>query len=348
MSIHGTTARIVGTSGSDTLEWRAAQKSIVVNGVSYSLAGIKNVKIDGAGGSDSLTLLGGSTAETLVLRPDIADAMSAGFRLSATDVEHTRFVGGSSDRVWLYDSAGNDTFTATPTSATLSGAGYSNIVEGCGTVLAVAQAGGSDTARLYDSAGADTLEGSPTAVRLKGQGYSNEARGFDSVNVFANAGGQDTATLRDSRGADQLDADPTYAWLRGAGFSIRAEGFESLVAFASLGTGDIARIAGSGGDDAFTAFSGSRSLSGGGVQIRTEGFKSVSFDGRGGSDSLEFLTANRNSQLTGRDYTGVAADAIFATEFTNVEEVLASVRASHRLATDLAAADFVYRQIGRK
>jgi hypothetical protein len=40
-------------------------------------------------------------------------------------------------------------------------------------------------------------------------------------------------------------------------------------------------------------------------------------------------------------------DGALATQFLGVESVLASIRTSHKLQTDLAALDFVFRRIGR-
>lgn len=349
VSIVGSRAEVTGTSASDTFEWRGGPSpTILVNGVSYSLAGVTTVRINGAGGQDSLTLVGGSAAETIVLRPGSVELVSSGLRLSAQNVETIRAIGGASDRAMFYDSASNDIYEARPAWARLSGAGFENYVEGFGAVSAVATAGGADIARLYDSAGNDTLDGGPTATALRGSGFKLEARGFEQVFAYATAGGIDRATLRDSRGSDLLDADPTYAWLRGTGYSIRVEGFENVTALATLGSGDVARLSGSAAGDALYVLGGTRTLTSGGVQIRTEGFQTVEFDGRGGNDSLEYLTASRNSSLTGRGSDGTLADAVFSTEFASVESLLASVRQSHRLHEDLVAVDFFYRRIGRK
>ncbi|HEX5104498.1 MAG TPA: S8 family serine peptidase, partial [Pirellulaceae bacterium] len=348
VSIVGNTAQIVGTAGNDTFEWRGGpEAAIVVNGVSYSLAGIASIQISGRGGEDSLTLIGSAATETAVLRPGRVDFAGGGVRLSGEEVERIRVIGGGSDRALLYDSAGNDLLEARPQMVHQSGAEFDHVVEGFGAVSAVAFAGGNDTARLYDSAGNDTLEGGPTSVTLRGTGFKNEARGFEQVFAYATAG-NDRASLRDSQGSDTLDADPNFAWLRGSGFSIRAEGFASVTVLSTSEGTDLARLAGSAGSDEFTILGGTRQLISGNTQIRTDGFQTVAFDGRGGDDSLEFFTASDHSLLSARRDSGAIADALFATEFTNVESVLASVRQSHRLAEDLQAVDFFYRRVGRR
>jgi subtilisin family serine protease len=348
VSIVGDVATITGTGADDSFEWRGASQTIVVNGTSYSLAGVTTIRIAGGGGQDSLTIIGTTAAETATLRPGSVTFAGGGLRLSGDGIAQIIVIGSATDRSLLYDSAGNDTLEARPQSVRLSGAGFSNIVETFGAVSSVALAGGTDVARLYDSAGSDTLDGGPTSVTLRGRGYKNEARGYEQVVAYSTAGGSDRATLRDSSGADQLDADPGYTWLRGSGFDIRAESFESILVLSTAGGSDMARLNGSASGDALVVLGSTRQLTAGRSQIRTEGFRDVLFDGRGGDDSLEFYTASDHSSLRGSDRSGAIADALFATEFANVESVLASVRQSHHLSEDVEAVDFVYRRIGRR
>ena len=61
----------------------------------------------------------------------------------------------------LYDSAGNDTFIATPHSAKLYGSGFYNRAVSFRYVHAYAAAGDADVARLYDSPGDDTFVATP-------------------------------------------------------------------------------------------------------------------------------------------------------------------------------------------
>jgi hypothetical protein len=51
--------------------------------------------------------------------------------------------------------------------------------------------------------------------------------------------------------------------------------------------------------------------------------------------------------LEGRGNRGLIADTVFATQFAEVESLLAIVRTSHRLRTDLVAVDFAFQRIGR-
>jgi hypothetical protein len=121
-----------------------------VNGVSYSLGGVTQITIDGSGGNDTLTLVGGSLAETVVLRPGTAEITSVACHLTASGFENIQFSGNAGDRATLYGSAGDDLFEATPQWARLSGGGYVSSVSGVGSVVAIAQAGGADVARHHD------------------------------------------------------------------------------------------------------------------------------------------------------------------------------------------------------
>ncbi|MBW8883846.1 MAG: S8 family serine peptidase, partial [Planctomycetia bacterium] len=347
VAINGNTAAIAGTAGNDIVRWQA-DGQLSVNGVTYAISGVTQVTIEGGGGNDALTLVGNSAAENVTLRPGSADITASNYHVAASGFESIQFSGSSSDRATLYDSAGDDVFEATPQWARLSGAGYVNYVSGVGSVVAISQTAGSDTARLYDSAGNDTLTASPTSALLQGNGFSNEARGFAQVNVIATAGGYDSATLSDSAGADQLDATPSYVWLRGTGYSIRAEGFDYIAVVATYGSNDTARLVGSDGDDSFGVWWNQRDLYTSTVQIHTYNFQMVQFDGGGGYDAVNYYQASKNASLSARSNYGQINDQLFATQFSGVEAVMATVRSSQRLRTDLAALDFAFQKMGRK
>jgi len=346
VTISGATATVIGTPGNDLIRWQA-DGQLTVNGASYSLVGVTQVKIDGGGGIDSLVLVGGGAAETITLRPGSAELTADGSHVIATGIENIQFLGHQADVATLYDSAGNDLLEATPQWARLSGNGFVNFVSGAGSVVAISQNGGADVARLYDSAGNDTLTAGPTTAILQGGGFANEARGFSQVTVFATAGGYDVASLSDSAGADLLDASASYAWLRGAGYSIRAEGFDSVTVYATYGSHDFAHLVGSDGNDVLGVWWNNRNLYVAGVEIHTFNFQLVRFDGGGGYDAIDYYSSGKHGYLYGRSNYGSLIDQIFETQFNGVEAVLARVRSNQKLKTDLAALEFYYRSVGR-
>lgn len=347
VAISGNAATATGTASDDSFTWDAARRQLTVNGIAYSLAGISQVAINGAGGSDALTIIGGTAQETVWLSPGGGEFTSVGFRLTAASVESITFVGDSRDQAWLYDSAGNDNLVVHPHEARLFGAGFSNTVTGVGSLMAVSRGGG-DAARLHDSAGNDTLQAGPNTAVFQTGGLKAETRGFAEVVVMATAGGYDTATLQDSPGADELDASSRYVWLRGAGYSIRAEGFDNITIRSTFGSGDVARLYGNEGDDALAVWSNQRTFYSAGVVIQTLNFRSVVFDGGGGQDRVAYYSSHRPGYLYGRSHYGSIADQTFETQFFGVESVLATVRATHKLRTDLAALEYYFQRIGRK
>jgi hypothetical protein len=74
----------------------------------------------------------------------------------------------------------------------------------------------------------------------------------------------------------------------------------------------------------------------------------VQFDGGGGYDSVNYYSGSSSGYLYGRSNYGSVIDQVFETQFNGVESVLANIRQSHKLKTDLAALEFVFQKLGRK
>ena len=156
----------------------------------------------------------------------------------------------------LYDSHGDDTFTATPTYGKME---YENgeivQVEGFDAVHAYAKAGGRDVASLYDSAGGDTFVGRPTLSKLfYGDGSLVRAKFFDAVHAYAKAGGHDVASLYDSPGDDTFVGTPTLSkLLYDDGSLVRTKFFDAVHAYAKAGGDDVAYLHDSAADDRFVS-----------------------------------------------------------------------------------------------
>lgn len=89
---------------------------------------------------------------------------------------------------------GTNTFAATPTSASLSGAGYRvSIMSGFQNVIATSHSA-SDVANLYGSPNGSALWAWSTKVTMFGSGFSNSASGFQHVLAYS-ANASDIATL---------------------------------------------------------------------------------------------------------------------------------------------------------
>ncbi len=203
--------------------------------------------IDALGGSDTLTIIGSSSIERLVLRPTESSEPSqlttpAGqFELRGFEQVDFRG-GGGSDRAVLYDSRGNDTLTSGPSQATLTGVGFRFDVSAVPRIYVHATAGGDDAAFLHDSAGDDALSVRPQFTSLKGDNTFQLAYGFERVFAYAEAGGNDTAELFDSAGDDTMSISSGRALISSEGYQVSTRGFESVVGIASDSGNDIARI----------------------------------------------------------------------------------------------------------
>jgi hypothetical protein len=150
-----------------------------------------------------------------------------------------RFDGGSGsgNTLTLLGTAGTDTFSLTPTSATLD---RSQVVTFTNVQIATAVGDGNDLAFLTGSSGADTLTASPTAATLTGPGFSLTATAFAAVTAFGGPG--DLAFLAGGPGGATLVGTPTYVTSSGPGFRTTASGFAQVTARAGSGGHDTADL----------------------------------------------------------------------------------------------------------
>src|SRR5262249_52730838 len=166
----------------------------------------------GAGGSDTANLFDSPGSDLFTALADGHDALDY---QTAGHIQVTNFAsvavmaGAGTDIAYLAAHAGTpNTFTARPTTASLSGGGSAVSVAGFKTVRATTSSS-ADVAYLYDSTGDDVFVGTPGSGSLQSslQGaatsYFNVAVGFSQVYASSTMG-NDVATLFDSAGNDQL------------------------------------------------------------------------------------------------------------------------------------------------
>src|SRR5262249_32059379 len=163
------------------------------------------------------------------------------------------------DMAFLFDDAGNNTLTATPTSPTLvnTGLNLTLAANGYPQVRAFA-ATGTDTAERLDSAGVDEFVGTLSEGYLTGTavGFLNLVSGFRTVIATSSSPG-DFALLFDAVGSnDTFTAAPTSATLsgtlNGTGYANRVDGFAQVRASVS-GSGT-ANLSDSAGDHTLPRF----------------------------------------------------------------------------------------------
>lgn len=235
VTVRGSNVEIFGTEGNDTFAWTAgAAQTYTVNGVSYVGAGNAKVAFHGAGGSDSITLVGGTAAETVTMNPGSVRLVGPNYSVSGDSVEATRVIGNPRDIAYLYDSAGNDSFVAGPTAATLRGTGFSETVQSFGSVVAIASSGGFDSAALTGSAGNDLLVTRGTSRILSGSGFSIRSDGFERVSVQGLAG-IDRAEFRDLGGDDLYYGRRNLGRLTAAAVATEVYDFDQILVVSRAG-----------------------------------------------------------------------------------------------------------------
>ncbi len=302
VSRSGAAVDVYGTSASDQLTLTAGSTlQIGINGTPYAFdpAEVATVRFDGGAGADAASLVGGASAETVVMRAAtrVTTLTSPTLTVEVRAAEDVSFSGDAADLAFLYDTPQDETFTASPTEALLAGAGFSYRVAGVGQAHGYATAGGRDSAHLYDSAGDETLVAKPDYATLSGPGFFLRAKKFDEVIVHAAAGGYDVAQFTDSSGNDTLVGDPESATLAGPGFSVTALGFDVVHAYARSGGYDTARLTGSPAPDRFVAEPDYGKLFGATFFLRAKFFEEVTAIGGGSSDLAQLIDSSGNDVL---------------------------------------------------
>jgi hypothetical protein len=161
------------------------------------LRGIENVRFEGNGGADRVTLFDSSRDDRLEARPGSAALSGVGYAFEIDDVPriYVHATAGGEDTAFLHDSSGDDRLAVRPQFTSLRGDAHFNLAYGFERVYAYATAGGHDVASLYDSAGDDRMTASAASAFISGPGYYASARHFERVEANATAGGNDRATL---------------------------------------------------------------------------------------------------------------------------------------------------------
>lgn len=164
VTIAGNQVTVAGTLGEDAIRWQSGtQQLLLVNGVSYRLAGNSQVVIDGRSGRDSLVLSGATAAEAVALRPGGVDLAGPGYRVVGSGFESVQFAGGLSDRASIYQPTVSYVTATTPRGIRLTGSGYVGSVAGTGSVSVI---GPTATAAASRPATVTTATTAPTRPRL--------------------------------------------------------------------------------------------------------------------------------------------------------------------------------------
>lgn len=348
LAANGDSVSLVGTAADDLLTFAAgATHQVTVNGVAYSFnsAAIKNFRIDGGGGFDTMHMTGTSGSEVAVLRTVISELYGADFSVYATGLRDSTIVGGGgSDIVTIFDSTKDDTFTAWHDHTEMVGPGFRTESRNFDRVFTYAR-GGHDVAILYDSAGDDTYSTWTNRAVMYGIGFSNDARDFERTFGFASVG-IDRAYLRDGAGDDTYTTWEFRACMYGENFSNDARDFEFTTGFASDGK-DRAFFRGSPGDDVYTTWPHMVVMAG--PVTRHEGYHFESnqlFESFGNDRTYELGFDSFTSSLASSPNSTAAASITVSTSDVAERSSLASPNGIlHISASRASANDFVLAQI---
>jgi subtilisin family serine protease len=272
LSLHGTQASDqIGVDLSNGLKVRFGDIEYA-----YPTGTIQQLTIDAHIGNDELTVVGSAQSDKVDLRTTNSTIENGQIHIAIASTEQINFNGGGgADRIYLYDSDGDDTLTARPHSAELVGAGFRFAVEQVDRIYIHATGNGQDYAYLYDSVGDDRLSIRPQFSSMSGNGYFNYVSGFERVYAYANAGGNDVADLYDSVGNDRFTTSGATASIVGPGFSSFTRSFEQVNAHASSGGQDLATLYGSGAQTQWQQGSDFIRFSEPGFTREARGFQSV-------------------------------------------------------------------------
>ncbi|GAB6167340.1 hypothetical protein JCM19992_33400 [Thermostilla marina] len=268
---------LFGTNGDDVIDVSYSGGFIVtINGETVHLdAAIVDLEILGFDGNDTITLHGGNDAETAIVRDGHVSVAAGPVSFVGDSFETIVYdAAGGADVVHLYDTAGDDVFTAKQGAGSLVGGGLSVSVQNVEYLHGYATAGGTDVAHLFDSAAKDVLTATADWTRLTGGGYLARAKGFEYVHGYSTAGGNDSAVMTGTASDDTFVATPEWARLTMPGAMVRAKGFESVTASGKSGN-DTAWLYGSSGDDVYTVGPDTASMTGSGYRNTAVAFETV-------------------------------------------------------------------------
>lgn len=211
-----------------------------------SLSG-SSVVVTGTAGDDAINFVAGTSWHSVTLN-DVT------YTLSATSYDDFSIDGnGGNDTATIYGTAGDETLTANPTDATLTGSDYQVAVNDFASVSVGGQ-GGNDTANLYGSSSSDraVIGRNYGLLQSAEAGYFNYAMGFGEVNVYAGVGGSDVAVINGTTGADLVTMSATQSMIsdshQAASYTSLASGFGTVYAYSNGGDDEVIQHDGSTDD----------------------------------------------------------------------------------------------------
>jgi len=358
------TLTINGTNQADAVQVRdGVQVAVNVNGVEYSFArsSLTRVQVFAHGGQNQLNLVqdyvGNQTAH---IHHNQVYVVGGSYDVIATNLQSVNYYGHALDNVRMYDSAGDDTFTARAGHSEMQGSGYHNQVFGVGRVVGVASSG-NDNAVLQGTNGNDFVYSNPTYTTLTSSQHWTLAREFDSLVVHSN-GGVDLVAAFGSSANETLTVQSGTSRFQSSTLGREFLNFRSQQFFA-VGGQDQATLYGGSQGNSFDAYWNRAFFSSGQQSTFLSGFQNVTATGNQADRAILFDSSSNDQfdgdagwgRMAGSGYTNQAVGfgltiARFssgqdASNFYNVTSGVQSYQQAGR-TTALYAGNFELRSVG--
>lgn len=240
--------------------------------------------------STALTVSGTAESDTFVydLASQTATINGLSYELKGTYGQVVFDGGAEADSASILGTAGRETATLRPGSATVAGGKTVTIANVA--AISVTGNGGGDTASLIGSSSVpNRFYAWSDKVVLSGLGFSNQALGFRTTTATGIRGADDAAYFYGSPAADALVAGPNYAKMSATTYENVANNFRSVRAYGKSDGKDTAALSGStASNDQLTVVATSTALSTADYSLLADGFDVVTADGAGGTDYAKF------------------------------------------------------------
>ncbi len=234
--LQGSHLFVYGNGNDNLFTWTATNSMrFTIDNYQFDVpSGVDTITFVGDVGTDTMHLTGSAGDDSLVAYVGSNSFASGGMTIEGQTVELIDVDGGGgNDTADLYDSAGDDLFSATPETATLTGPGFAHSVSGFAHVIAHSSGGLSgDQAFLYDSLGDDVLVATPEYAELTAGNVVLRADGFAETRTYSCAGA-DHAALFDSTSDDHVYGTLSSIRMVGDEYFNVAVGFRTVDAFAT-------------------------------------------------------------------------------------------------------------------
>lgn len=286
---------INGTNQANQIEVRdGEQVQVQVDGVTYEFqrSGLQRVQVFAHGGQDELSVVQNQVGQqTAHLHRTHIHVFGGSYAILGYQVESINYHGHAQDTVRLFDTAGNDTFTARAGHTEMSGHDYHNQAFGVGRIVAIGS-GGFNQATLIGTAETDAVYSNSVHTTMTSTQQWVLARGFQSVSVDGN-GGSDRVAAIGSNNNETLTVEPGFSHFESTSLSREFIGFQQQHFYGSGGQNQATLHGGTAGNT-FDVFWNRAFFNSGSQSTFLHGFQSVTALGNTADRALLFDTTGND------------------------------------------------------